>query len=153
MVEDPNKPGLTPLYAGEIEAQEAWSILKERPDAQLLDVRSAAEWTFVGLPDLSSLGKNALLVELQSFPGMTVNPRFLEMAQEALSKASASKASPVLCLCRSGARSRQAAMMLTQAGYSAAYNISAGFEGDADPERHRGKKNGWKTAGLPWVQS
>ena len=153
MSDNPHKPGSTPLYAGDIEAQEAWKILNERPDAQLLDVRSGAEWTFVGLPDLSSLGKSPLLVELQSFPGMAVNPHFLEMAQAALTKASASKDSPVFCLCRSGARSRHAAMMLTEAGYRAAYNISAGFEGDADPERHRGKKNGWKTAGLPWVQS
>jgi rhodanese-related sulfurtransferase len=145
--------GNAPDYAGDIEVQEAWTLLKSRPDAQLLDVRSAAEWQFVGLPDLAPAGKSALLVELQSFPGMAVNQHFLDMAVAALSKAGASKDSPVLCLCRSGARSRQAAMMLTRAGYKAAYNISSGFEGDADLERHRGKTNGWKAAGLPWIQS
>jgi rhodanese-related sulfurtransferase len=140
-------------YAGDIEAADAWTLLKDRPDAQLLDVRSAAEWQFVGLPDLEVLKKAPLLVELQSFPGMALNPRFVDLADAALKKAGAGTDSPVLCLCRSGARSRQAAMALTEAGYKAAYNIASGFEGDPDAERHRGRRNGWKTAGLPWVQS
>jgi rhodanese-related sulfurtransferase len=148
----PGNPGARP-YAGDLEVEEAWALLKDRPDAQLLDVRSAAEWTYVGLPDLAPVNKSPLLVELQSFPGMAPNPRFVEMAQAALGKAGASQQSPVLCLCRSGARSRQAAIALTEAGYKAAYNIASGFEGDADEKRHRGRRNGWKKAGLPWVQS
>jgi len=59
----------------------------------------------------------------------------------------------LLFLCRSGVRSRAAAIAMTAAGYSRAYNIAQGFEGDPDAERHRGNKNGWKASGLPWKQT
>jgi rhodanese-related sulfurtransferase len=50
-------------------------------------------------------------------------------------------------------RSRAAAVAMTGAGYSRAYNIAGGFEGDPDAERHRGNRNGWKASGLPWKQT
>jgi rhodanese-related sulfurtransferase len=59
---------------------------------------------------------------------------------------------PILFICRSGGRSRAAAAALTAAGYRRCYNVAEGFEGNPDPERHRGKTGGWKAAGLPWVQ-
>jgi hypothetical protein len=42
---------------------------------------------------------------------------------------------------------------MTRAGFTHAYNIAGGFEGDMDQERHRGNRNGWKASGLPWKQS
>ena len=59
---------------------------------------------------------------------------------------------PVMLLCRSGARSRAAAIALTEAGFAQAFNIAGGFEGDADGEGHRGNRNGWKAENLPWRQ-
>ena len=59
----------------------------------------------------------------------------------------------MLLLCRSGGRSRAAAMALTAAGYAHAYNIAGGFEGDLNATKHRGGMNGWKAAGLPWNQT
>jgi len=58
-----------------------------------------------------------------------------------------------LFICRSGARSNQAAMIASQADFTDCYNILEGFEGDKDENGHRGKDSGWKAAGLPWVQS
>jgi len=58
---------------------------------------------------------------------------------------------PVLFICRSGARSHNAAMLANQAGYEA-YNVLEGFEGDRDPQGHRNTVGGWRAAGLPWVQ-
>jgi rhodanese-related sulfurtransferase len=136
-------------YAGDLSAQEAWDLLKSDPRAVLVDVRTQAEWNFVGLPDLSSLGRDVALIEWQVFPAMQVNPGF---AGEAAS-AQNDKAAPVLFLCRSGARSRSAAIALTRAGYSKAYNVAGGFEGDLDGTRHRGQTNGWKASGLPWKQT
>ena len=49
---------------------EAWEALKANPDAQLVDVRTDAEWTFVGVPDLSSLGKRLALIPWQVYPSM-----------------------------------------------------------------------------------
>lgn len=140
----------SPDYAGDLSVQEAWALLQSDPRASLIDVRTRAEWSFVGLPDLSEVGRETALVEWQTFPTMQINPSF---AADAAAAAGPDKSAPVLFLCRSGARSRSAAMALTQAGYTKAYNIAGGFEGDLDGERHRGNRNGWKAAGLPWKQS
>jgi len=135
-------------YAGEISAAEAWQRLKANPKAQLLDVRTMAEWNFVGLPDLSALGRQTHCVEWQGFPEGGRNSGFVAEASQALGD----PATPVLVMCRSGARSRAAAIALTQAGFGQAFNISDGFEGDRDGEGHRGTQNGWKAADLPWKQ-
>jgi rhodanese-related sulfurtransferase len=135
-------------YAGDISAAQAWERLKADPKAQLLDVRTVAEWNFVGLPDLSALGRPVHCVEWQSFPEGGRNPGFVVEAGQALGD----PGSQVLLICRSGARSRAAAIALTEAGFSQAFNIAGGFEGDADDEGHRGHINGWKAANLPWRQ-
>ena len=140
-------------YAGDLDAEEAWALLKSDPNAQLVDVRTMPEWTFVGGPDLSSLERPVHGIEWQVFPSMAPNPDFVTQTRAALGDAGANKDSPILFLCRSGARSRAAAIALTRAGYSRAYNVAGGFEGDMDENRHRGNRNGWKAAGLPWRQS
>jgi rhodanese-related sulfurtransferase len=132
---------------------DAWDMLKQNPAARLIDVRSQAETSFVGVPDLSTLGRDVIFVELQSFPTMSANPHFVSDAVAALEKSGARPDSPILCLCRSGARSRHAAIALTRAGYAQCYNVAGGLEGDLDAERHRGRLNGWKAAGLPWRQT
>jgi rhodanese-related sulfurtransferase len=140
-------------YAGDVDVREAWALLEADPKAQLVDCRTAAEWTFVGLPDLSSLDRGALCIEWQRFPSMAVDPDFAKTAAGELGRAGADNNTPVLFLCRSGARSRAAAIAMTRAGFTRAYNIAGGFEGDADQTGHRGRRNGWKAADLPWRQS
>ena len=141
-------------YAGDLTPQEAWSLLASDRTAQMIDVRTQAEWTFVGVPDLSSLERDASLIEWQSLPSMAVDPAaFAEKASRMLHTAGANSDTPVLMLCRSGGRSRAAAIALTNAGYTRVYNISGGFEGDLDSARHRGTSNGWKAASLPWRQT
>jgi len=84
---------------------------------------------------------------------MTVNPQFADTVANEVRGAGASEETPLLFLCRSGARSRAAAIAMTRAGFGKAYNIAGGFEGDLDESRRRGKRNGWKAGGLPWRQS
>jgi rhodanese-related sulfurtransferase len=55
-------------------------------------------------------------------------------------------------MCRSGARSHQAAIAAHAAGYAHSYNILQGFEGDKDASGHRNGIGGWRFAGLPWIQ-
>ena len=140
-------------YAGDIGADEAWEMLKSNPKAQLIDVRTVAEWNFVGLPDLAALERRVHCVEWQMFPSMAPNTDFVAQTSEALTAAGAGPDVPLLFLCRSGARSRSAARAMAQAGYQKAFNIVGGFEGDLNGERHRGTENGWKAADLPWKQS
>lgn len=135
-------------YAGDIDPKVAWEKLESDPDAVLVDVRTRPEWAFVGVPDLSPLGKQPVLLEWQAYPEMQVNPAFVDDLE-------ASGATPdktVMFLCRSGARSRAAAIAATARGFKQAFNVAGGFEGDPDEQHHRGNKNGWKRDGLPWVQ-
>lgn len=143
----------TPDYAGDIEVQQAWYMLAADPKAQLIDVRTAAEWTYVGLPDLSPLGREVHAIEWQSFPSGEINPDFARITAEQMKRSGASSDTPLLFLCRSGARSKAAAVAMTRAGFGRAYNIAGGFEGNLDGDSHRGKINGWKASGLPWRQS
>lgn len=139
-------------YAGDIDPPRAWRLLAEAPDAVLVDVRTSAEWNFVGLPDLSGLAKQPLTIEWQSLPAMTRNPDFDASLNAALTQIKAGPETPVVFICRSGARSRDAAISLTRLGFRRCYNLAGGFEGDLDEAKHRGRRNGWKFAGLPWKQ-
>ena len=136
-------------YAGDVAPTTAWKILSEHKDAVLIDVRTRAEWNYVGLPDLDALAKKPALLEWQVFPSMQPNPEFVA----ALSGALADKAAPLLFLCRSGARSAAAAKAMTAAGYSTCLNVADGFEGPLDAQAKRGTAGGWKAAGLPWRQT
>ncbi len=135
-------------YAGDVTPDQAWKILEEHPAAVLVDCRTQPEWMFVGVPDLGKLGKKVALIPWQVFPSMQVNPEFGKQVKAAGGKEDA----PVLFLCRSGARSKAAAQALSGQGFERAYNVTGGFEGALDGTRHRGAREGWKVAGLPWVQ-
>lgn len=140
-------------YSGEIEPRDAWDLLKANPNAQLIDVRTIAEWTFVGLPDLTSLGRRVVCVEWQTFPDMARNADFEQAVDAHVAGVATTVDTPLIFLCRSGARSRAAAIAMTKAGRKVCWNLSGGFEGDLDPTRHRGSLSGWKAQGLPWYQS
>lgn len=137
-----------PEYAGDLSVERAWDMLARDKNAVLVDVRTRPEWQFVGVPDLDRVGKKPLFVSWQIYPDMRPNESFVDQ----LGAAGVAPNAPVLLICRSGARSRAAAMALTAAGFEHCYNVAGGFEGDPDAERHRGTVNGWKAAGLPWKQ-
>ena len=92
-------PGFS--YAGDVTPGEAWQILADDTDAALVDVRTNAEWNFVGVPELSSLSKEPTLISWQRFPDMSQNQEF---ASE-LARAGVPSLAPALFICRSGARS------------------------------------------------
>ena len=129
-------------YSGALTPKEAYEIWRGKPGARLVDVRTRAEWDYVGrIPD-------AVQVEWQSYPGGRPNPSFgAELERQV------DKSAPVLFICRSGGRSHNAAMLAQQSGYAASYNVLEGFEGDRDAQGHRNSTGGWRVAGLPWTQS
>ena len=138
---------------GEVGPAEAWEMLKGDPSAQLVDVRTTAEWTFVGVPDLRALGRKVLTVEWSEFPSMTRNAQFESQTAAALKAQGAGAETPVIFICRSGARSLSAAQAMTAKGFKNCFNLAGGFEGDLDGEKHRAARNGWKHDGLPWTQT
>jgi rhodanese-related sulfurtransferase len=140
-------------YADDVDAQAAFEGLSADPAAQLVDVRTREEWGFVGVPDLSALGKQPLLIEWQSLPAMQVAADFLDRLKAELAGRGVPADAPLYFLCRSGARSAAAAAAATAQGFGPAYNVAGGFEGPPDQNRHRGQVEGWKARGLPWVQN
>jgi len=135
-------------YAGAVTSPEALERLRRSPDAVLVDVRTYAEWRYVGHPDLSAIGRAVLFVSWQSFPDGARNPSFVEDVSDAVGEGDPE----IFLLCRSGQRSHHAAVALTEAGYSRCWNISDGFEGPKDEAGHRGTVAGWRHHGLPWTQ-
>lgn len=127
-------------YAGSVTPAEAHR-LAQGGAASIVDVRTRAEWEYVGRIEGSRL------VEWRAFGASTPNPDFVAgvAALHAPDEA-------VLLLCRSGVRSHHAAEALAIAGFRRAYNILEGFEGDRDARGHRSTVGGWRFAGLPWTQ-
>ena len=134
---------------------EAFAALISEPSAALIDVRTQAEWTFTGLPDVAETGKPLWQIEWVSYPTMAPNPRFLDQIVE---HAGGELPQRLFFICRSGARSLAAARAIAMASEQAdrpihCTNVAEGYEGDLDAGGHRGTKNGWKVRGLPWRQT
>jgi rhodanese-related sulfurtransferase len=130
-------------YGGAVTPAEAAIVLQAESGAKLVDVRTRAEWEWVGRVP------GAVLIEWNGWPGGVRNAEF---ERELLEKVP-DKTHPILFLCRSGGRSHHAAIAAAQLGYAHALNVLEGFEGAKDPAGHRATVGGWKVAGLPWVQS
>lgn len=137
-------------YAGDVTPAEAWEALSKDPNAVLVDVRTQAEWSFVGVPDLSAISKETVFVEWSTFPQGQRNEAFIADLQQAGITPEAGK--NIYFLCRSGQRSIGAATAATAAGLGRSYNIVQGFEGGLDDSGHRGSE-GWRASGLAWRQS
>jgi rhodanese-related sulfurtransferase len=135
-------------HAGDLTPEQTYRLLQDDPRAVLVDVRTTAEWAYVGLPDLSSVGRTVACVEWTSFPDGAPNPAFLDQ----LAQTGVEPGVPVAFICRSGVRSAAAADLATASGLGPAYNVADGFEGPLDGGAHRGGTAGWKASGLPWRQ-
>ena len=133
-------------YAGDLSPTEAYDVVRDNRDAVLVDVRTTAEWEQIGIPDLSGIGKEVVLLQWQQYPDGSINPNFAQELAEAVTPGA-----PVLMICRSGVRSVAAANAATAAGIAPAYNVTEGFEGGVDASGRRGS-SGWRAAGLPWRQ-
>ncbi|MDR3665056.1 MAG: rhodanese-like domain-containing protein [Mycobacterium sp.] len=135
-------------YAGDITPQQAWDLLSDNPEAVLVDCRTDAEWRWVGVPDISSLGRDVVYIEWNTSAGRH-NDGFVD---DLLAAGVTPGERPVVFLCRSGNRSKKNKKAATAAGIAPSYNVLDGFEGNLDATRHRGG-TGWRAIGLPWVQS
>lgn len=140
------------IHIVDVPVVEVWERLSSDRASVLIDVRTRSEWAFVGLPELGSIGKQVMTVEWQTFPDNRINPEFVQVLSQQLEQAGVGRDAELFFICRSGGRSRMAAHVMTEAGYTRCRNVTEGFEGPLDADRHRGRHSGWKVAGLPWVQ-
>ena len=126
-------------FAGALTPREAFEVLQLAPGARLVDVRTRAEWDWVGrIP-------GAVEIEWNTYPSGLRNEDFLAQLKRQVDPEAL-----VLFICRSGVRSHHAAGLASEAGFTACYNVLEGFEGDIDAFGQRGKIGGWRVAGLPW---
>ena len=130
-------------YAGALMPAEAHAILQQHPAAKLVDIRTRAEWEWIGKVP------GALLIEWNTWPGGQRNAKFLEELRAQVPN----QDTPVFFLCRSGGRSNSAAAAAAAADYTQSFNVLEGFEGDKNEHNQRNTVGGWRTAGLPWTQS
>ena len=126
-------------YAGDVIPTLAYQWIEDG-SAVLVDVRTDAEREWVGYVP------GAVAAAWKQWPGMAMNAAF-----DATLLAAVPPGKKVVLLCRSGVRSIAAAKRGTELGLQT-YNIVGGFEGDLDARGHRNQSNGWRHAGLPWLQ-
>ena len=142
---------MTEQCVKEISPQTSWEILRTKPGAVLIDVRSSMEFDYVGHPT------GAVNIPWKEAPAWHVNPDFAGIVRKMLMSMqeinTETESLPVLLICRSGRRSYEAAEELMRHGFRDVYNVAEGFEGDRDGENHRSTINGWRYCNLPWEQS
>lgn len=131
-------------YEGALTPQEAFELLQSDPNVKLIDVRTNAERDWIGRVAINE--HQHVAIQWNLYPGGTPNPDFLPQLEQ-----KAGKNEVLLFLCRSGVRSRHAAKLATENGYTHCFDVMEGFEGDKDAEGHRKTVNGWCKAGLPWI--
>ena len=140
------------LYVTAAQAYEMW---KASPDkVKVIDVRTPEEYAFVGHPEMA-WNIPLAFVTYQRKDGKTEyqvkwNSDFVTEV-----KGIAGPADVLLVTCRSGDRSARAVDSLAAAGFTNAYSITDGVEGDKveDPGSvfvGKRMKNGWKNS-APWV--
>ena len=134
-------------YAGAVTPKQAFD-LTESGHAKIVDVRSRFEHEFVGrIPGAKLIEWRIYDANGEGGISSRLNALFLEQL-----KSLYQPGETLLFLCRSAVRSHQAAEAAAAEGFSNAYNILEGFEGDKDTNEQRGRTGGWRQAGLPWTQ-
>ncbi|MFT4243447.1 MAG: rhodanese-like domain-containing protein [Acidovorax sp.] len=128
---------------GTVAPRRAWQLVSEGR-ALLVDVRTAEERKFVGHVPGSAH------VPWATGTALSRNPRFVRELGALIAKQP--QPTTVLLICRSGKRSALAAQEAAKAGLANVLNVSEGFEGDLDDAQQRGRFNGWRFHGLPWIQ-
>lgn len=140
------------MAVDDVDVAAAWEGLNSGPCSRLVDVRTRAEWTYVGIPDLGPIGKRAVLVEWQTFP--------IKPSMRALSSGLAASSRRSACSCTTTSilfavreavawqqpeqwRRRGTSLATTSLSVSKDRLTICGTEAPL---------GGWKATGLPWQQ-
>eukprot|EP01080_Neovahlkampfia_damariscottae_P011299 gene11299-4110_t len=138
----------------DITPQDTLKILMADKNSFLIDIRTDAEWMWVGKPEIPTTPwkSEPIFVQFLYHPNRNLNPNFFEEVLSKLKKSPRFKPdSKLFFLCCCASRSVKASKMFKEKGYNA-YNILYGFDGPANQDRQRGKVDGWRFRNLPWYQ-
>ncbi|MEN8132630.1 MAG: rhodanese-like domain-containing protein [Pseudomonadota bacterium] len=130
--------------------KQAWQMMQDDPRTILIDIRSSMEFLFVGHP------KGSVHIPWIDEPDWTINPNFLTEVRKLILGGVICDIEegcvPLILICRSGKRSKEAGDLLTNRGLKNIYHIDEGFEGELDDNHHRSSAGGWRFHDLPWEQ-
>lgn len=142
-----------------VTASEA-AVMLEDPSVLLVDIRTRAEVSFLGLPTRADKHIPFMVMpRLASFDAakgvyaLEANPDFPDDFATFMEDREAGPDTTVILMCRSGSRSARAADMLADLGFTRVYSMIDGYEGDkAKDGDHAGERvmNGWRNAGMEW---
>ena len=129
---------------------QAAQMLKDDPRAVLVDIRSSMEFLFVGHP------VGAVHIPWIDEPDWDINPHFVTEVRKLMLGGQSCDAedgcAPVILICRSGKRSKEAGRALGDAGLKHVFHVDEGFEGELNEHHQRSTVGGWRFHGLPWEQ-
>ncbi len=147
-----NKQTRLGLY---IRAKGAYQELQKGKEILFIDVRTRAEINFLGLADgvhanipVQPLDPRYIVGKKGSYKRMD-NPDFSDAVGRLVKKKGLSKNPTIFIICRSGRGSAKAVNLLAGRGYTKAWTIIDGFQGDKGVTGKR-DLNGWVYEGLPW---
>jgi len=134
----------------ELSPKEAHELIESDPRSILIDIRSSMEYLFVGHP------VGAVHVPWIDEPDWIINPDFVTDIRKLILGGAIlddqSGSAPLILICRSGKRSKEAGQALLEAGLDNIHHIDEGFEGELDTSHQRSTVGGWRFRGLPWEQ-
>jgi rhodanese-related sulfurtransferase len=141
-------------------AQETYNIVTTNPQKVLfIDVRTPSEIEFVGWSPLVDAVIPYMSNDFDEWDEQSqrytkvINGDFPIVFEELLTEKRFNKDTPIIFMCRSGTRSARAASLATKLGFTQAYTVVDGFEGDLageGPNKGHRVINGWKNSQLPW---
>jgi rhodanese-related sulfurtransferase len=134
----------------EISPKSALQMLHDDPRAILVDIRSSMEFLFVGHP------VGAVHLPWIDEPDWEINPHFVAEVRKLMLGGTVCDTeegcAPIILICRSGKRSKEAGKVLLAAGLSNIFHIDEGFEGELNDVHQRSAVGGWRFRELPWEQ-
>ncbi len=126
----------------DISSETAIEMVRQ-PDTYLVDVRTIAEYVFVGHPEM------AYNIPLTFWDERSIqnvaNETFIEDIRVRFKPGDT-----LILICRSGGRSVMAMRMLRREGFQKLFNVQDGFEGRKDSKGLR-TLDGWRNTGLPYT--
>ncbi len=127
----------------EVTAREAYEMIVKDPAVRLVDVRSIAEYYFVGHAETAA--NVPLTFWDEKAQSLVTNEHFVQDI-----RARYKPEETLVFMCRSGGRSLKAAQLAKAAGFPNVINVKEGFEGEKDARGYR-TAGGWKNSGLPYT--
>lgn len=141
---------MTDTHIHALSPQQAWQMIQDDPRALLIDIRSSMEFLFVGHP------VGAVHIPWIDEPEWMVNPHFVAEIRKLLLGGAVCDSdegcAPIILICRSGKRSKEAGKALLADSLMNVYHVEEGFEGELDDHHHRSTSGGWRYRELPWEQ-